>query len=277
MKKIENRNKTIFISNLFTSQFFQSTSHFKMTIEIPELSDTYSSRLHEYEEMTTFVERCRKELKDVEKFKFIIQLGTAGYYEKKPGFYGWCGYTGIPEIDNKPKVERKPYPKESEVLSIYIETTVDQYRSVEEKIKAIQVTPGGHDNIHQSVVANLSYKTQISKIGLFKKEFFDEGFAVMKKIHPDITEKEFAVYGTKSPDNPYCVDDQPQHDYESNGEWKKDFTEEFPYRGEEECIMTREERSTTKDLEDIVRMNFSIMTPDIERNSDLLIEILSAL
>jgi len=248
-----------------------------MTITIPRLDEAYSCKLELYDEMTKFVERCQSEVKDFTKMKFEVGLGEAGYYESKEAYYGWCGYSGIPDSLEKSKDERKSYSKDSEVLLISFGTTLDQYRSVEEKIKTISVTPGGRGNIHKVCNPLITKKIEIVEIGLYKKEFFEEGFNLLKKIHPDITEKEFAVFGTKSSKESYVKEDHLYREYAHQGEYRRDFVEELPFKGDEGCIMTREEYVTTEEYDEKVEMKFSIMTIDIERNTDLLIEIMNSL
>lgn len=262
-----------------------------MSIKVRELSSACSAKLHVYEEMTNFVQECEKQIncfpiispvnyskelptKLFDKLHFEVELIEAGYYQEKNacyGYYGCSGPSNTPENSEKKK-ELKPYEKETECLEISLNTTLTKYNSMKTLIDSIKITPGGRGNIHQACRLQTTPRYKNMRIGLYKKEFFHEGFEVMKKIHPDITEKDFAIYGTKPESTPTYI-----HDYIENDIYNRDFTEEIPYKGREGCIMIREERHSTGEVDESIFIEFSIITSDLERNTDLLIDILIGL
>jgi len=239
-----------------------------MTIAVPELDNRYKHKLYVYDEMVTFVERCQNEIEDIEKFQFEVGLGEPGYHLLSEN-HSWISfkdsYKGIANTFDIEK--RTPYEKKDEILKIYFQTTLVQYNSVANKIRYARITVGGHGNTHQPfIIIPITEKT---KYGLYKNKFFDEGFQLMKKIHPSITEEEFAIFGTKSSKSPEDI-------YQEKEKYNEDFVDERIVNNDD-YILTREEVIILDDVNGKINVEFSIMTIDIERNSDLLIEILKAL
>jgi len=239
-----------------------------MSIIVPELNEHYDRKLQEYEEMTIFVERCKKQIKNVDKIIFQVELVEAGYYSERE-HASWFNFLGIGArtFDTK---DRKSYDKKDEALSISLKTTIKQLNSISDKISSIKVTVGGHGNTNQPCFDIPIFKP--GRYGLCKKEFFDEGFQLMKKIHPDITVEEIAVFGTKSSKSAEFV-------YTQKEKYNEDFVEERIINDKnikvENCILWRHDSNIPDENE--INVEFSIMTCDIERNSDLLIVILAAL
>lgn len=229
-------------------------------------------QLHVYEEMTTFVERCQKELKDISSFNFSVQSVDPGYHRslEKMGSVIWTPL--IRPRTEKELAERPSFEKKQEFLCFSLNTTNKQYNGEKDKFKELSLTRGGHDNYY-SCHKITKYAYQEVKFGLYKKEYFNEAFAVAQKVHPEITEEEFAVHGKHEH---VCKSFDPAYD-----KYNSDYVKIVPFikidKNPENIVKTWTKNQVSNEPDDVIQISITIMTTDIEPNSDLLIDILNRL
>lgn len=229
-------------------------------------------QLHVYEEMTTFVERCQKELKDISSFNFSVQSVDPGYHRslEKMGPVIWTPQM-YPRTE-KELAERPPFEKKQEFLCFSLNTTNEKYKNTYDKFKELSRTRGGHDNYYtcQKITKNA---LQEVKYGFRKRKYFNEAFAVAQKVHPEITEEEFAVHGRHEH---VCKSFDPAYD-RYNSDYVKIISFVDVNQNAENIVKTWTKNQVSNEPDGVMEISITIMTTDIELNSDLLIDILNRL
>jgi len=139
-----------------------------MSIDKGELSDWYLWNIAIYDEMTTFVNQCKK-LKSFDRMSFSIKLLPPEYYAKDNRYYTYLGRT---PIDPDKRHTLPNFPKEYEILRIKVVTSYRKFQNaIDNFFNNVQVTPGGKGDLRTAW--SLGNITERVKRGLYKKPEFD--------------------------------------------------------------------------------------------------------
>lgn len=235
-----------------------------MEIVVPKSPQGYACECCVYDEMTTFLKKIEDTLGVCENIKFSVGLVSAGYYCKADGCYGYIG----PEYHRE---ERSNYGKTTETLNITFLATPDWVQRNTELLDSLYRTPAGRPNVFYPVWSSNevnNYQQVTKKYGAYKKPAFDPVYSVMKQYFPDMTEKDFAKYGCDVSKGS-CDVSYDEHNY------NHDFVMIREYTTDESCLESWEHEETLTIPTGKVRIGISIITTDLERNTDALIKLLT--
>lgn len=255
-----------------------------MEIILPPNNLAYSCKFCIHDEMTTFVEKLIKKFDRIDKslnlkkIKFTVDLVNAGYYFKVDGNYGYHGCISVDrnvidennpnnsiEYQNKLHFDSLPnFPKDTETFNITFKVDNDWINKNKHLLENLYVTPGGRSNVkHRVWYQNKIYDSRAitKKYGLYKTKIFDRIYTIMKEVRPDLTEIQLAKYYSNDYDNDFNPDFVLQREYDNESNCLKSW--DYTYT---ECIDVGESNVT-----------LSIITIDIERNTDMLMDIIESL
>lgn len=240
----------------------------------------YRHDFHIYPEMTDIADKIM-ELGIGAKFN--ISLIGAGYYSSELGCYGYFESRGISgqigfrddleltlEEEQEP-VLRDTWTNDMEILEIEIkDVSTNWFNTHRQELHALYVTPPGNSErlLHKLYSFDNTSTEEVSVwYGVYKKPCFNQIFLSMKKAGLIRTEMELArykmsydIYGI-IPSNPY----------------NKDFVEIRLHDGDHDLVDDFEQFHIKKVRSDTGTLHLSLISCDIERNSEALIAILSSL
>jgi hypothetical protein len=201
-------------------------------------------------EITNFINRCQKEVNKVGYVAFGIVL-------LEPGYYSYL-------VD--------PISTGNQLLNISLKCSYERYQHNLQKMNSLVVTPSDNNKIHHVYQSYPIYPQKVIEYGLFKNEKFDELLKYLRIQNPAITTEAVAIYGKNVNISQYY------NRYQEEGKYMKDFVEERLYNGEEDCLTRRSVMIEDREAEPThYSVEFAIIAVDLERNSDLLVEILNGL
>ena len=209
---------------------------------------------------------------------YIPTLGFQFVYDDKPQIIEIVDYDYYPWDDSKNLMKKSlDFKKKFVSLDIKFIVTNDWINVNEYLLESLYVTPGGQPTVKHPVwtqkkVINTVVTTK--KIGLYKNKIFDRVFAIIKEIKPEFTERELARYHgfTRITNN-----SRPHDDSETTicMHYNPDFVEEKEYDSDYNCLISWETDIITKNISaNKSKVKLSIITIDIERNTDILLKII---
>jgi hypothetical protein len=222
----------------------------------------YSGKLFIYEEMTDFVRAVENKFGNRDDIKFSVGLVPAGYYLSDEGCYGYVGCTGKTSCNEETSSNdetKSKFGKETETLNLSFEVDDSWLTVNEDKLKMLVATPGGRptayfDTYFHRKVTN--YCQVEKQYGLYKNACFDDVFKVMKE------------HG--------LVDDPLELVYYKSDHFNKDFVYKKEYTNDENCLKKWSKNVYLSEPRGKIIVHIKIITTDLKRNTDALLDILSA-
>ena len=237
-------------------------------------NERYSFRICIYDEMKLFVKKLEDKIEskylEAMNMNFHVTLVPADYYMDRTlykGPVGPMGYEG--PYDQNIKQDNKPCcDKKREILNIEFCAPREWIDKNKDKLENLYVTIGPNGQKIKTFNYQEKYEYKVVKFGYYKKICFDPIYKVMKEYFPNMSELDFAKYGLNYDD----------YNYEK---YNYDFVEKREYTNENysinNCLESFEETIGNPINTGIYNVTISLITIDIERNTDTIIEALTDL
>ncbi len=189
-----------------------------------------------------------------------LNVVDAGYYLDTSKLGGPVGYQGY--LD--PNIPILDFSKEQEILEFQLIVNITWIENNKSLLDQLYATPGFGMKKYTSWSFKQIWNREYENItmGLYKKPHFDELFEIMKLMVPEIkSEEDLITYGI---DNRY-------YDYNVS------FVEERVFNTDVDCVKTYTVKKSISNLTDEYTVNISTLVCDIEKNKDILLQILNSL
>lgn len=227
-------------------------------IEIPKRHPAHSFKLWETPAMRKLVN-----LLPSNKFTYQVGLIPPGYYIKEPGCYGYEGPCSSIAEEEIPRCDEG-----SELLHITFTALLSFIDNLTGLDCKLSLTPGARGQKYKVLSFTEIYETKKleTPYGIYKKEGFDSAFTATKQLIPDLTEDNFAKFNIKKSLDTYAYDEMDVYNY--------DLVEKKQYGDDKNLIIKYSSEHIERKNTGTAEYTISILSTDIEKNLDILVECL---